>query len=102
MHAEISSRRNEIVEICRSYGVERIEISGSAARGTDFDPAKSDEDFLVEFEPSRDPGTKRELFAFEDALAAAVGREVVLVTALPKIECLLAAINECREIVFEA
>ena len=102
MHAEIASRKNEIVEICRSYGVVRLEIFGSAARGTDFDPAKSDADFLVEFEPSREPGTMRELFAFEDALAAAVGREVDLVTELPKNKYLLAAINECREVVYEA
>ena len=102
MHAEIASRKNEIVEICRSYGVVRLEIFGSAARGTDFDSTKSDADFLVEFEPSREPGTMRELFAFEDALAAAVGREVNLVTELPKNRYLLAAINEFREIVYEA
>ena len=102
MHAEIANRRNEIAEICRGYGVERLEIFGSAARGTDFDPATSDADFLVEFEPSREPKTLGELFEFKDALAAAVGRNVDVLMDLPKNKYLRAAINECREIVYEA
>ena len=47
MHAEIASKRDEIVAVCRSYGVERLDIFGSAARGTDFDPDRSDADFQV-------------------------------------------------------
>ena len=99
MHAEIASRRNEIAEICRSYGVERLEIFGSAARGTDFDPERSDVDFLVEFDPSREPESYFELFDFQNALAAALGREVDVLMDLPKNEYLRASINECRELV---
>lgn len=102
MHVEIASKRNEIVAVCRSYGVERLEIFGSAARGSDFDPAKSDADFLVEFDPSREPESYYELFDFQNSLAGALGRKVDVLMDLPKNEYLLAAINECREIVYEA
>ena len=50
MHAEIARRSEEIAALCRSHGVVRLEIFGSAARGTDFDPSTSDVDFLVEYE----------------------------------------------------
>ena len=102
MHAEIASKRDEIVAVCRSYGVERLEIFGSAARRTDFDPDRSDADFLVEFEPSREPRAFKDFFAFENALAAALGRDVDVLMDLPKNKYLRAAINECREIVYEA
>ena len=102
MHAEIATRKAEIAELCRSHGVARLEIFGSAARGTDFDPARSDADFLVEFEPSREQMTFKDQFAFESALAAALGREVDLLSDMPKNKYLLASINECREVVYEA
>lgn len=38
MRAAISDKREELAEICRRYGVARLEVFGSAARGTDFDP----------------------------------------------------------------
>ena len=101
MHAEIASKRNEIVEICRSYGVERLEIFGSAARGTDFDPATSDVDLLVEYESPNDRWFFDRHFELQDELAAALGREVDLISALPDNKYLLASINECRELVFQ-
>lgn len=61
----------QIAALCRSLGVRRLELIGSAARGT-FDPARSDFDFLVEFEegplhalPNRYFGV---LFGLEDLL----------------------------------
>ena len=102
MHAEIATRRDEIAELCRRHGVARLEIFGSAARGTDFDPATSDADFLVEFDPSREHMSFKELFAFENALAAVLDREVDVLSDLPRNKYLLASINECREIVYEA
>lgn len=46
----IERHRAEIEELCRRYHVERLELFGSAADGT-WDPATSDLDFLVEFQP---------------------------------------------------
>ncbi len=51
MHNAIADKREELAALCRRYDVVRLEVFGSAARGTDFDPATSDADFLVEFDP---------------------------------------------------
>jgi len=74
----IAERRSEIADICRRFGVRRLAVFGSAARGQDFDPERSDVDFVVAFEPAASPSLG-EFFALRDALAAAVGRPVDLV-----------------------
>jgi hypothetical protein len=48
MHPCIAQHHGEIEELCREFGVRRLELFGSAARG-DFDVRRSDVDFLVEF-----------------------------------------------------
>lgn len=50
MNATVERRLGEIGELCRRYAVRRLALFGSATR-PDFDPARSDLDFLVEFEP---------------------------------------------------
>jgi uncharacterized protein len=50
MIAEISSHREELRELCRRFHVRRVDLFGSAT-GEDFDPARGDLDFLVEFDP---------------------------------------------------
>ena len=40
-------------ELCERYGVEKLELFGSAARG-EFDPAHSDLDFIVQMKGRRD------------------------------------------------
>lgn len=52
MHPLIAAQRAEISRICRHHRIRRLEVFGSAARATDFNPATSDADFLVEFEPA--------------------------------------------------
>ena len=78
MHTEISSRREALVALCRRYGVERLEVFGSAARGDDFDAQRSDVDFLVTFSAAsrNDFGA---LLDLEDGLQALLGRRVDLV-----------------------
>lgn len=46
MIPEIDRHRGEIIALCEEYDLERLEVFGSAASG-DFDPDKSDIDFLV-------------------------------------------------------
>jgi uncharacterized protein len=48
----IVEKRSEVAALCRRYGVLRLDVFGSAARGADFDAASSDIDFLVELSPS--------------------------------------------------
>ena len=46
----ITSRREEIADLCRKHHVRRLAIFGSAVRD-DFDPVRSDVDVLVELRP---------------------------------------------------
>ena len=74
----LDAHRAEIVALCRRFHVRRLEVFGSAARGGDFDPARSDADFLVTFAPD----VRDDLALFEDfkaALEAMLGRPVDLV-----------------------
>ncbi len=78
MQAIIDRNRNAIAETCRRHGVARLEIFGSAARGADFDPDRSDADFLVTFEPE----SRNDLALFADLkelLEFLLGRPVDLV-----------------------
>jgi hypothetical protein len=49
MQASINEKRDALAAICRRFGVTRLEVFGSAARGGDFDHDRSDVDFLVTF-----------------------------------------------------
>lgn len=68
----------DLERLCKLYGVKRLEVVGSAARELDFDPARSDVDFLVEFEAGRLPTTLRGFFGFRKALEEVVKRPVDL------------------------
>jgi len=75
----ITSRREEIAELCRKHHVRRLAVFGSAVRD-DFDPARSDVDVLVEFEPIESDlyfDNKSDLL---DGLTLAFGRKVDLLT----------------------
>ena len=50
MHTAIEEHRETLTVLCHRYGVVRLEVFGSAARGTDFNLEKSDADFLAEFD----------------------------------------------------
>jgi predicted nucleotidyltransferase len=78
MHADIAEKRQDLMALCRRYGVARLEVFGSAARSTDFKPERSDVDLLVTFMPA----VRNDLAAFADfkeALEALLGRPVDLV-----------------------
>ena len=78
MQADINEKRDALAAICRRYGVARLEVFGSAARGVGFDPNRSDADFLVTFEPA----ARNDLAAFadlKDTLEKLLGRPVDLV-----------------------
>jgi hypothetical protein len=78
VQSDIAEKRDALAELCRRFGVERLEVFGSAARSTDFDRDRSDADFLVTFTPS----ARNDLAAFADlkeALERLLGRPVDLV-----------------------
>ena len=90
----------QIADLCRSYGVRQLDVFGSAVRA-DFDPARSDVDFLVDFAPDESRNRFRDYFAFRDALAHVLGRPVDLVMARALTNRYLeAAINAERQLVY--
>ena len=79
MHERISRKRTEIAALCGRYGVSRLEVFGSAARGYDFDPERSDVDLLVTFAPDTQYGLDLHM-NLEEALQKLLGRPVDLLT----------------------
>ena len=77
MHDAIASLREALIAACRRHGVTRLEVFGSAARAEDFDPARSDADFLVQLAPGA-AGTLSFL-DFKEELEALLARPVDLV-----------------------
>lgn len=78
MHAEILRHRDTLAALCRRHGVARLDVFGSAARGVDFDPERSDVDLLVEFTPST-PRRLAALLDFEAEAEKALARQVEVV-----------------------
>src|SRR5680860_742926 len=79
MNPLIERRREAIMNLCRKYGVARLELFGSAATTT-FDPASSDVDFIVEYPPGYDFGPWLTRFQeLEEELADLLGLDVDLV-----------------------
>jgi uncharacterized protein len=75
----ITAKKAEIASLCRQHHVRRLDVFGSAARD-DFDPAKSDIDFLVEFDLSASEAMTLDTFlGLKDSLEALLGRSVDLV-----------------------
>jgi uncharacterized protein len=79
MQADIAEKRDALAALCRRYGVRRLEVFGSAARGVDFDAKRSDFDFLVEFDQRSDLPPLQQFFGFAEALESLLGRRVDLV-----------------------
>jgi uncharacterized protein len=74
----IEMHATDIAELCRRYHVQRLDVFGSAARVTDFDPARSDVDLLVTYLPGHGANFGAYL-DLRDALTSLLGRRVDLV-----------------------
>ena len=78
MTGEVEQKREQVGELCRQYRVRRLALFGSALRD-DFDPQRSDLDFVVEFEPLS-PGTyANTYFGLIEALERLFERRIDLV-----------------------
>lgn len=78
MHTVIAELRPELTALCRRYDVARLDVFGSAARGVDFDPARSDVDFLVEFNPGGKLSALEQFLGLAQALEDLLGCPVDL------------------------
>jgi uncharacterized protein len=103
VHESILHNRADIAAICRRYGVHRLEVFGSAARGGDFDPLSSDADFLVEFAATNDADPLTQFFGLSEDLSRLLGRPVDLIERGALINPYLKEeIDKARELVYEA
>lgn len=99
----ITQHRDQIAALCRQYGVRRLDLFGSAATG-DFDPERSDIDFIVEYPPDYEfgPWLTRH-FAFQERLETLLGRSVDLIMASAlRNPRFIESINESRRLLYAA
>lgn len=83
MHDSIEHHRQDIHRLCRQFGVQTLELFGSAT-GDAFDPQRSDVDFVVDFGGrvgAPPPDLFSRYFGLNEALATLLGRKVDLVMA---------------------
>jgi hypothetical protein len=80
MHRLIVDKQAEIAAICKRFHVLRLEVFGSAARNDDFDPVRSDVDFLVEFEPDIPISRFDAYFELKQLLEEVLGRPIDLIS----------------------
>lgn len=77
---EILQAKPQLELLCRKYHVKRLELFGSAATA-EFDPRRSDLDFIVEFDPARSADLFHQYFGLNEALEQLFERKVDLVMA---------------------
>jgi uncharacterized protein len=65
--------------LCAKYGVRRLELIGSASRGSDFIDLSSDVDFVVEFGPLPEGSRADSYFGLLEDLQELLERPVDLV-----------------------
>ena len=98
----IEMHRRDIAELCRRFHVNRLEVFGSAARGSDFDPARSDVDLLVTYLPGHQSGIAAHQ-DLRDAMEDLLGRPVDLVMeAAVENPFVRAGINGSRQAIYAA
>jgi uncharacterized protein len=79
IHPDVAQHIPEIQALCREYGVAKLEIFGSAVTD-EFDPGRSDVDFLVTYPENYDFGPwASKLLNMEEQLSRILGRDVDLV-----------------------
>ena len=79
MYKLIDQHRAEIADLCRRFGGRPLQVFGSAARASDFNPDRSDADFLVDCDPASGLPPLQQFFGFADELERLLGRPVDLV-----------------------
>lgn len=103
MIAAIALHREELRELCRRFHVRRLDLIGSAARD-DFDPKRSDVDFLVEFDRDHPAAMSFDTyFGLKESLESLLGRRVDLVeSSAVRNPYLKAEFERSRVALFEA
>jgi predicted nucleotidyltransferase len=79
MNPVVIQHQRQIYQLCQRYGVERLDLFGSAT-GEHFDPATSDFDFIVRFFDADKAGISQRFFGLAEELEAILQRPVDLLT----------------------
>lgn len=96
----IEQHRPEVAALCSRFGVQSLEVFGSAADGA-FDPTHSHIDFLVEFLQDDAGSLFDRYFGLQEALELLFARKIDLVTASAlENPDVIAAVNESRQTVY--
>ena len=97
----IAEHLERLRALCREYGVLRLEIFGSVCT-PEFDPDRSDVNFLVEYPDDYDYGPwASRVEDLRVALATLPGREVdVVMTRVIRKRYFLQPVNEFRELLY--
>jgi len=99
----IAEHLESIRALCREFGVARLEVFGSVCT-PDFDPERSDVDFLVEYPTDYDFGPWATRFlALQEALANLLGRKVDLIfSRAVRKKYFLQSVNQTRQLLYAA
>ena len=79
MNLVLDQKRKEVIDLCRRSGARRLVAFGSVVR-VDFDPLRSDLDFLVAFDNTAPTVFAQAYFELKEGLESLFGRPVDLVT----------------------
>ena len=74
----VSDKHADIADLCQRNGARRLDLFGSAVR-EDFDPVRSDLDFVVVFKELAPAAYAESFFALKEGLEALFARPVDLV-----------------------
>lgn len=78
MHTYVKEKQEQLIQLCGTFHVQRLEIFGSAARG-DFAQERSDLDFLIRFQPCTPEEHAARYFGILHALQDLFGCEIDLI-----------------------
>ncbi|MBI4757039.1 MAG: nucleotidyltransferase domain-containing protein [Betaproteobacteria bacterium] len=102
MASVIDGQRDELIGLCRRYGVRRLELFGSAT-GDAFDPQRSDIDFVVDFDPAGHQDLFHRYFGLNAELERLLGRKVDLVmVGAMRNPYFIESVNRTRQLVYAA
>jgi len=103
MESFIEKNRQALEQLCQQYHVARLEVFGSAATKDEFEPGRSDIDFLVEFAESVGERRFDNYFEFWEELKSLFGRPVDLVEPGGlRNPYFIRRVNETRRLVYVA
>ena len=99
----IEQNRKTLEKLCVTFRVRRLEVFGSSSTGSNFDPEKSDLDFLVEFQTLQPGEYADAYFGLLDALQKLFNRHIDLVMPRAvKNRYFIESINKNREVLYAA